>query len=449
MTAAVAGPGRLPLLVILGATGTGKSKLAIEMARRFGGEVISADSMQIYRGLDIITNKVTEEEQKMCPHHMISFVDPLVTNYTVTDFRNKALPIIEGLFAKRKLPIVVGGTNYYIEALLWKVLLDSKVDRAKVEEGGSDGWREDRKEALERSDPTELHRMLSKVDPAMAARIHPHDVRKLARSLQVFEELGVPHSELLLRQQLEEGGGPLGGPLRFPLTCILWLHAQQDVLGERLDARVEQMMSQGLLSELSLFHQRHNQQRLASDSHDYEHGLFQSIGFKEFHGFLTRPAECRPEQEAVLLQKGVEALKLATRRYARKQNKWVKNRFLKRPGPAVPPVYGVDVTDVSRWEDTVLEPALRMLSSIVKGETPPVEPLCREPVEPGSKRRRHDCSACGRVVMGDEPWRAHLKSKGHQHHIRRERNPHGDRGRAHDSVATPPVTPLTEVTAPS
>ncbi|XP_078460658.1 tRNA dimethylallyltransferase isoform X4 [Lampetra planeri] len=364
MTAAVAGPGRLPLLVILGATGTGKSKLAIEMARRFGGEVISADSMQVYRGLDIITNKVTEEEQKMCPHHMISFVDPLVTNYTVTDFRNKALPIIEGLFAKRKLPIVVGGTNYYIEALLWKVLLDSKVDRATAEEGGSDGWREDRKEALERSDPTELHRMLSKVDPAMAARIHPHDVRKLAR-------------------------------------------------------------------------------------HDYEHGLFQSIGFKEFHGFLTRPAECRPEQEAVLLQQGVEALKLATRRYARKQNKWVKNRFLKRPGPAVPPVYGVDVTDVSRWEDTVLEPALRMLSSIVKSETPPVEPLCREPVEPGSKRRRHDCSACGRVVMGDEPWRAHLKSKGHQHHLRRERNPHGDRGRAHDSAATPPVTPLTEVTATS
>uniref|UniRef100_A0A8C4JRM0 tRNA dimethylallyltransferase n=1 Tax=Dromaius novaehollandiae TaxID=8790 RepID=A0A8C4JRM0_DRONO len=166
---------------------------------------------QVYKGLDIITNKASPREQRLCRHHMISFVDPLVSNYTVVDFRDRAVPLISlHIFARDKIPIVVGGTNYYIEALLWKVLVDTTV-----------------KAELERMDGVELHRRLSRVDPEMAARLHPHDKRKVARSLQVFEETGIPHSELLHRQQQEEGGGPLGGPLKYPQSCILWLHAEQ------------------------------------------------------------------------------------------------------------------------------------------------------------------------------------------------------------------------------
>uniref|UniRef100_A0A8C6ZI43 tRNA isopentenyltransferase 1 n=1 Tax=Nothoprocta perdicaria TaxID=30464 RepID=A0A8C6ZI43_NOTPE len=199
-------------------------------------------SSQVYKGLDIITNKVSPQEQRLCRHHMLSFVDPLVSNYTVVDFRDRA-----DILARDKIPIVVGGTNYYIEALLWKVLVDTKVllggsveaggapcaipaawsrflgDRA----GGSPGWRTgapgplhrhwglgvlllapacgqtdgatgapacpqdkdtvapapvpDRKVELERMDGAELHRRLRRVDPAMAARLHPHDKRKVAR----------------------------------------------------------------------------------------------------------------------------------------------------------------------------------------------------------------------------------------------------------------------------
>merc|ERR1739838_1267324 len=115
--------GRLPIVVVLGATGAGKSKLALEIASKIKGEIISADSMQVYKDLDIITNKVTAEEQALVPHHLIDFVDPR-SRYSVVDFRNQAQPLIEQLLDANKIPVVVGGTNYYIEALLWENLVD-------------------------------------------------------------------------------------------------------------------------------------------------------------------------------------------------------------------------------------------------------------------------------------------------------------------------------------
>ncbi|XP_030003986.1 tRNA dimethylallyltransferase isoform X2 [Sphaeramia orbicularis] len=351
------------LVVILGATGTGKSKLAIEIGKQLQGEIISADSMQVYHGLDVITNKVTAEERAQCRHHMISFVDPLVSGYTVVDFRNKALPLIEDMHSRNTLPIVVGGTNYYIESLLWKVLLSS----GENEDSGDGGdANPNRKLELEKLGGAELHKRLMEVDPKMAAMLHPNDKRKIARSLQIHEETGVPHSVWLEEQRGQEGGDGLGGPLRYPDPCIFWLHADMDALDKRLDARVDDMLSAGLIEELKDFHVRYNQKKVQDDSQDYQHGIFQSIGFKEFHDYLTAPEGSTQQEKDTLRNKGIEALKIATRRYARKQNKWVRNRFLRRPGDGVPPVYGLDVTDVSRWEETVLTPALQILASLSK-----------------------------------------------------------------------------------
>ncbi|XP_042296692.1 tRNA dimethylallyltransferase isoform X2 [Sceloporus undulatus] len=380
---------RPPLVVILGATGTGKTRLALQLALRLGGEILSADSMQVYKGLDIITNKASPQEQTLCKHHMISFVDPLVTNYTIVDFRNKAASIIEDIFASRKIPIVVGGTNYYIESLLWKVLIDTEEQaKSPVSAEGTT----DRKMELEKLDGQELHRRLSQVDPKMAAKLHPHDKRKVARSLQVFEETGVPHSELLRQQHEEEGGGPLGGPLKYPNPCILWLHAEQAVLEERLDRRVEAMLQAGLLEELRSFHQRYNQEKVAENCQDYQHGIFQSIGFKEFHEFLITEGQCPEEKSQQLLEKGIEALKIVTKRYARKQNKWVRNRFLRRPGSNVPPVYGLEVSDLSEWEEKVLEPAVRIVESFLQGQTPPAEPITVA-LDPQDEEKR-SCHPC-------------------------------------------------------
>ncbi|CAF99470.1 unnamed protein product, partial [Tetraodon nigroviridis] len=425
---------RPSLVVILGATGTGKSKLAIEIGKRFQGEIISADSMQVYRGLDIITNKVTAAERAQCPHHMMSFVDPLVSSYTVVNFRNKALSLIDDMRSRNKLPIIVGGTNYYIESLLWKVLLDAGegADSASGAEGAPD-----RKSELEKLDGAELHRRLAEVDPEMASMLHPNDRRKVARSLQIQEETGIPHTRWLEEQREQEGGDGLGGPLRFPDPCIFWLHADMDVLDKRLDARVDEMLSAGLIDELQDFHARFNQHKVQNHSQNYQHGIFQSIGFKEFHDYLTVP-ECTTKQEKDLLRdKGIEALKIATKRYARKQNKWVRNHFLKRPAENVPSVYGLDVTDVSRWERTVLSPALQVLERLSKGEEPPVSPLRAQEPEQRNKRSRHTCDLCDKLVIGDLEWTAHLKSKKHHFHVRKKRRCEAAGGQSQVSSAPP------------
>ncbi|XP_054911869.1 tRNA dimethylallyltransferase isoform X2 [Poeciliopsis prolifica] len=401
------------LVVILGATGTGKSKLAIEIGKRLGGEIISADSMQVYKGLDIITNKVTAEERAQCTHHMLDFVDPLVRTYTVVDFRNKALELVGDMHSRNKLPIVVGGTNYYIESLLWKVLLDTGEDELH---DGADGG-QSKKMELEKLGGEELHERLAEVDPKMAAMLHPNDKRKIARSLQIHNDTGVPHSRWLEEQR--QGGDGLGGPLRFPDPCIFWLHADMEALDRRLDARVEEMLATGLLEELRDFHLRYNRQKV-QDSQDYQHGIFQSIGFKEFHDYLTAPESSSQQEKNKLRDKGVEALKIATRRYARKQNKWVRNRFLKRPGDSVPSVYSLDVTDVSRWEESVLKPALQILDGLMKGEEPAFPPISLQGQQ-RNKRSRHTCDACDKIIIGDVEWTAHLKSKKHHYHVRKKR----------------------------
>ncbi|XP_074832255.1 tRNA dimethylallyltransferase [Carettochelys insculpta] len=414
----LSGPGRraLPLVVILGATGTGKSELALQLGLRLGGEIVSADSQQVYKGLDIITNKISPQQQALCKHHMISFLDPLVSNYTVVDFRNKAAPLIEDILAREKIPIVVGGTNYYIEALLWKVLLDTEGKTSP-----SAGRAANPKVELEQLDCYELHCRLSQVDPEMAAMLHPHNKRKVARSLQVFEETGIRHSEFLRRQREEEGGGPLGGPLKYPNSCILWLYADQAVLDERLDKRVDDMLAAGLLEELWDFHRRYNQEKVAENSQDYQHGIFQSIGFKEFHEYLLTEGKCPQETSALLLEKGIQALKLVTKRYARNQNKWVRNRFLKRPGPNVPPVYGLEVSDLSLWDEKVLKPALQIVESFIQGQKPSIEPLKMEHEINENKVSHNLCELCDRIIIGDREWAAHTKSRSHLHRLKKRR----------------------------
>ncbi|KAJ6663388.1 hypothetical protein lerEdw1_009467 [Lerista edwardsae] len=329
----------LPLVVILGATGTGKSRLALQLGLRLGGEIVSADSMQ------------------------------------------------------------------------------EKAGRPDSAEGDVD-----RKVELEKLDGPELHRRLSQVDPKMAAKLHPHDRRKLARSLQIYEEMGVSHSELLRQQQKEEGGGPLGGPLKYPNPCILWLYTEQAVLEKRLDERVDAMMEAGLLEELRDFHRRYNQEKVAENCQDYQHGIFQSIGFKEFHEFLITEGKCPEQMSSQLLEKGIQALKTVTKRYARKQNKWVQNRFLRRPGPNVPAVYCLQVSDLSRWEEQVLQPALRIVESFLQGQKPLAEPVMLESEEGEDKRSWHTCEVCNRVIIGDREWKAHLRSKSHLYHQKKRRH---------------------------
>ncbi|KAI9531878.1 tRNA dimethylallyltransferase [Dissostichus eleginoides] len=326
---------------------------------------------------------------------------------------------IEDMHSRDTLPVVVGGTNYYIESLLWKVLVDTGQETGAPGDGGDGAL--DRKLELEKLGVEELHKRLAEVDPKMAAMLHPNDKRKITRSLQIHEMTGVSHTRWLQEQRGQEGGDGLGGPLRYSDPCIFWLHADTEALDKRLDARVDEMLSAGLIEELRDFHVRFNQQKVQDDSQDYQRGIFQSIGFKEFHEFLTAPESSTQLERDALKDKGIEALKIATRRYARKQNKWVRNRFLKRPGDNVPLVFGLEVTDVSRWEETVLNPALQILDSLSKGEEPAIQPIRVQGEEQRNKRSCNTCDLCDKIIIGDLEWTAHLKSKKHHHHVRKKR----------------------------
>ncbi|GLV32183.1 uncharacterized protein CBL_11860 [Carabus blaptoides fortunei] len=414
---------RKPLVVILGSTGTGKTKLSLELAQKFEGEILSADSMQVYTGLDIITAKATKQERSLAQHHLIDIVDPFKA-FTVVDFRNKAIKIIDDLFARNKMPIVVGGTNYYIESLLWKILVDDPgsmpgdVPLADCEPFNKklrfDAELEDGVSSLE------LHKRLQQLDPDMAKRLHPNNRRKILRSLEVLKQRGRRHSDILREQQSSEGGSSLGGPLRYPDSVIFWLRCDQKILDERLDARVDNMMKLGLVEELTDFHTRYNEQRLqANMPPDYTKGIFQSIGFKEFHEYLILNPELKNTKDAEkLLKSGIENLKIVTRRYARKQIRWVLNRFLGRPDREVPSVYGLDTTDVSLWKENVRKPAIEIIQSFFTNSvckyTPMPVKVTSEASSPFFKEETYLCDVCERVFVGLSQWNDHKNSKKHK-----------------------------------
>jgi len=435
-----------PIVVILGATGAGKSQLALELALKFGGEIISADAMQMYRGLDIVTNKVTVEEQRLVKHHMINILDPLSIN-NVVDFRNKALPVVENLLREGKIPVICGGTNYYIESLIWKVLVDDTLplivgSKRTHEESTSEHCVKTSTDKCEdkvipdcisslcwSSDPgspptLELYKMLQAVDPVRASVLHPRERRKIWRSLQVFSQHGEPHSKLLKEQKGNVVG--MGGGLRFgqDRICIIEVWSEQEVLEARCDKRVEKMMARGLVKELEQFHADYNRLRVEKgnvEELDYDKGIWQSIGFKEFHNYLCLSEEEREgENGKRLFSEGVERMKLATRQYSRKQNKWIRRRFLLNTRNP-PPVYRVDSSNPVEWAEKVYQPAELIVRDFIEGRKPAMEPLERfdngKDIEEDCRKTMH-CDTCNRDFKGSTQYKMHLKSSSHKKVLR-------------------------------
>jgi len=167
-----------PIIIILGATAVGKTKLSVYLSKRFNGEIINADSMQIYEGLDIATAKPTIEERENIPHHLFSYINPLDRSHTVVDYRNDALPIIESVLTRSHLPFIVGGTNYYIESLLFHLNPpDPLIERVNNEQLLS----EFSDENLSKLTSIQLHELLSKIDKSTSIRRHPNEERKIRR----------------------------------------------------------------------------------------------------------------------------------------------------------------------------------------------------------------------------------------------------------------------------
>ncbi|KRY15455.1 Amyloid beta A4 precursor protein-binding family B member 2 [Trichinella patagoniensis] len=387
-----------PIVVILGATGTGKTELAVEVCLHAGGEMISADAMQMYSGLAIATNKSTVEERRNVDEHLVSSLHPLTFGYSVQHFRQQALQTIAAVQSRGRLPVLVGGTNYYIESLIWNTLLS---ENQPPHTGNC--YYQDLPADLLTMDGERLLDELRKVDPDMACRLHPNNRRRLLRSLQVWHATGRRQSELVEQQRLSD----VEQKLLFQNCLILWLRIDRQLLHKRLEARLKRMLERGLKDELVEFYDTFYDQYVAKQNSipddNQAKGAFQCLGFKEFLPFLRLEPEARHSTHGLeIFQRCLEQLHLATCRYAKKQVKWIENRIVRRPGSVALPVYALNMhADTPHSFRHCIAQALTLVDWFLSPATvPPVmEPLNQKSLD----WKAHDdkllyvrCETCNR-----------------------------------------------------
>ncbi len=277
------------VLVICGPTASGKTALAAALARRFDGEVVSADSMQVYRGMDIGTAKPTPEEMGGIPHHMIDVADP-EESYSVARYVAQAVPIVDGLLARGKLPIIAGGTGLYIDNLI--------AGRQFAPFPGQDGLRRQLQQRAESEGLPALLSQLAQVDPQSAARLHPNDAKRIIRALEVYLATGKTISQHNLDTQVL--------PRRYtPLTLALNFR-ERSALWARIDRRVDEMMERGLEGEV---------RRLLAAGISPQCTAMQAIGYKEIAAAIREGRD---------MEDGAQEVKLRSRQYAKRQLTWFR-----------------------------------------------------------------------------------------------------------------------------
>lgn len=280
-------PSRKPVLCLVGPTASGKSDLGVQVAKAVGGEVLSADSMQVYRGMDIGTAKMTQEEMQGIPHHLIDLVPPDAP-FTVADWTRFADERIEELHRRGTLPIVVGGTGLYIRSVVEDLDFASKT--------GSEEIRIKWQQYLDEHGNQKLHEALQERDPVRASQLHPNDVRRVIRALEVFETDKQPMSA---GYDWRVKGGRYGA-VQFGLTM------DREHLYERINQRVDKMARMGLKSEVS---------GLLDEGYGPQLTSMQAIGYKEM---------VRAVQGAITEDEALEDIKQATRRFAKRQMSWFR-----------------------------------------------------------------------------------------------------------------------------
>ena len=281
----------LPRVVAIGGpTATGKTALSVALAKEFGGEVVNADSMQIYRGLDIGTAKPTAEERQGIPHHLMDFLPPEAP-YSVADFTAAAAPLIEQLNSAGKLPIVTGGTGLYITSLMkGTAFAPEKTDpaiRARLQT-----------EADEQGSAA-LYARLQQIDPAYAEKLHPNNLPRVIRALELFEATG--------RRMSEQQRAALAAEPPYRSLCICLTCRDRAELYRRIDRRVDSMLQNGVLEEAKLVYDNRETYRTAA----------QAIGYKEFFPYFAGEMP---------LNDCANRLKQATRNYAKRQLTWFRHQ---------------------------------------------------------------------------------------------------------------------------
>lgn len=278
---------KIKLITVCGPTASGKTALGVELAKRLYGEIVSADSMQIYKGMDIVSAKPDKNEMQGIKHHLIGFVD-ITENYSVARFIKDAQKCIADITKRGKFPIIVGGTGLYIDSLLNNLsLLENSYDkdiRTKL-------YKQADEEGVEK-----LYSDLCKIDPCSAKKIHPNNKVKIVRALEIYYSTG--------KTLTEQNEMSLKNDSVYDNTFICLTAKDRLFLYDRINRRVDDMMEKGLLSEAENFFEN-----------DYSKTAFQAIGYKELRPCIDGKAD---------ISECVEKLKQATRNYAKRQLTWFR-----------------------------------------------------------------------------------------------------------------------------
>lgn len=277
-----------PLVVLTGPTAVGKTKLSIDLAKALGGEIISADSMQVYKHMDIGSAKITEKEMDGVPHHLIDVLSPF-EEFHIVRFQELAKKAVEDIYSRGRIPVFVGGTGFYIQAVT------KDIDFTEGEEDKE--YREELSRLAAEKGNEFLHEMLRNIDPKSAEEIHSNNVKRVIRALEFYKENGFPISQHNEEQKQNE--------TPYNLAYFV-LNAPRELLYERIDRRVDEMMENGLMEEV---------QKLKDMGCRRDMTSMQGLGYKEILSFL---------EGEVPLEEAVRILKRDTRHFAKRQLTWFR-----------------------------------------------------------------------------------------------------------------------------
>lgn len=282
---------KIPLLVVVGPTASGKSAYALEKAQALGGEIISGDSMQIYRGMDIGTAKPTAEEQNAVRHHLIDIAD-IDEAFSAAKFVSLASKAIEDIVSRGKLPIIAGGTGLYIDTLVSGTTLSATEDDPVL--------RENLLREAEEFGAIALHGKLKKIDPEAAEAIHPNNIKRVARALEIYCKTGITKTELDKKSKQNES-------IYSPHTVYI-MPKERETLYKRIDLRVRKMFEEGLEKEVEALNARGLRETVTAS---------QAIGYKEFYPYFDGFLSIGEVEEAICLN---------TRHYAKRQLTWFNRK---------------------------------------------------------------------------------------------------------------------------
>ena len=430
------------------------------LAKRFRGEIINGDAIQTYKGLPIATNKISQDEMHGVPHHLLGCVGQEEEPWNVGKFAAESKRVMDEIRARGRIPILVGGTQYYIQSLIFKEsVLEKTADHSSREE------LEERWPVL-RARAEDMLDELRKVDPEMARRWHPKESRKIRRSLEIWLRTGRKASAIYEEQRLERSAlAPAASLLEFDRvekglptrktpsqaehsvlsfdTLIFWVYADIDALKMRLDDRVNRMVDEGLLAEVESMRCLNRQLKTEGKDIDTGRGIWVAIGYKEFEDYLSASAGNAGTNHLEMLKaKGMEKTKAATRQYAKRQSRWIRLKLLPalRSAGSGNQFFLLDGTHLPNWTTSVEGVACSLTESYVAGMPLPLPTTISEvaslklTAEPGDSREdggvyARVCDLCVITMMTAKDWDEHMKSRKHKGLLNRAQHCKGREGR--------------------